>query len=177
MWRKLKNVFQQLKAAAIERSKTMKKVHLILLIIYVFITLYFAIFNWEVFIVNLGVSLGFAVIKLPLVAMIFLFALIFLLIQWGLAHLNESKHIQRLTQKDNEISSLEKEYELESMKKENEINALKASFYDEQVEQIKENSESIIDLQAQLNKIMEVLPVKVDEEKVGKIPAEEESSI
>jgi hypothetical protein len=51
-------------------NKIMKKIHLILLIIYVFITLYFAIFNWDVFIVNLGVSFGFSVVKLPLVAVI-----------------------------------------------------------------------------------------------------------
>lgn len=136
----------------------MKKIQFVLLALYLVVALYFAILNWDVFSVSLKISLGFFIINLPLIAMIFLLGLTFLLIQWGLSQLSDLKLQQELAQKENEINSLSKEYELKSVKKDNEINALKASLYDEQEAQIKENSENITEIKARLDELVKLLP-------------------
>lgn len=153
----------------------MKKTQFIPLAVYLVIVFYFAIFNWDVFSVSLKVSLGFFIINLPLIAMIFLLGLIFLLMQWGLNHLSDLKHQQELAQNENEMNSIKKEYELKSVKKDNEINALKASFYDEQIEQIKTNSEHIAELETRFNELLELLPDNVKREDIEKISAKEEA--
>lgn len=48
----------------------------ILLIIYLVISLYFAIFNWQIFTVNLNVSLGFGVVSFPPFIVMFLLGFI-----------------------------------------------------------------------------------------------------
>lgn len=48
----------------------------ILLIIYVLISLYFAIFNWQVFTVNLNINLGFGVVSFPPFIALFLLGFI-----------------------------------------------------------------------------------------------------
>jgi hypothetical protein len=65
----------------ITKTNTVKKKilkHAVLLILYTLIYLYFAIFNWQVFIVKLNIDLGFAVITIP--PFIFLFLIGFIII-------------------------------------------------------------------------------------------------
>ena len=84
----------------------MKKIHLILVLAYLFISFYFAIFNWDIFTVSLNVSFGFAVFKMPLIALLILFGLLLLLIQMLMANMSAIKHERDLLQKDNELMVL-----------------------------------------------------------------------
>ena len=60
----------------------MNKPTLILTIIYLIIIVYFAIFNWDIFVLDLDVNLGIKVIQFPLVAGIFFFGFILFILQW-----------------------------------------------------------------------------------------------
>jgi hypothetical protein len=63
------------------RKKILK--HSILLILYTLINLYFAIFNWQVFIVKLNIDLGFAVLNLPPFIVLFLLGFILIgILSW-----------------------------------------------------------------------------------------------
>lgn len=113
----------------------MKKVHLTVVLIYLFISLYFAIFNWDVFTVSLNVSFGFAVFKMPLIALLLLFGLALLLIQMMMANMSAIKRERDLLQKDNELM------------------ALKVSHYDESLPDIQHITEDIKNLQAKLEEL------------------------
>jgi hypothetical protein len=57
--------------------------HAFLLILYTIINLYFAIFNWQVFIVKLNIDLGFAVITIPPFIVLFLIGFIMIgILSW-----------------------------------------------------------------------------------------------
>ena len=92
----------------------MKTIHLLIVLLFLFTGIYFAVFNWEVFIVGLNVSIGFSVIKIPFILSLFLLGFFLLLLQFGLVKLSELKHERDLIKKDNAM------------------NSLKASLYDEQ---------------------------------------------
>jgi hypothetical protein len=60
----------------------MNKPTLILTIIYLIIIVYFAIFNWNIFVLNLDVNLGVKVVQFPLIAGIFFFGFILFILLW-----------------------------------------------------------------------------------------------
>ena len=60
----------------------MNKPTLILTIIYLVIIAYFAIFNWNIFVLNLDVNLGIKVVQFPLIAGIFFFGFILFILLW-----------------------------------------------------------------------------------------------
>ena len=60
----------------------MNKPTLILTIIYLIIIVYFAIFNWDIFVLDLDVNLGIKVIQFPLIAGIFFFGFILFSLLW-----------------------------------------------------------------------------------------------
>lgn len=62
----------------------------ILLILFTLASLYFAIFNWQIFIVRLNINLGFGVVKFP--PFVFLFLISFLI----MAILSWSNYMTRL---------------------------------------------------------------------------------
>ncbi len=55
----------------------------ILLIIYILVSVYFAIFNWQIFTVNLNVDLGFGVVTFPPFIMLFLLGFVIIgILSW-----------------------------------------------------------------------------------------------
>jgi len=60
----------------------MKKFTLFLTVFYIFIIAYFAILNWNVFMLELDVNLGVRVIQLPLIAGIFFVGFFLFILLW-----------------------------------------------------------------------------------------------
>ncbi|MGB2958177.1 MAG: hypothetical protein WBG01_02910 [Bacteroidota bacterium] len=129
----------------------MKYVQTVPLVGLFLVMVYFAIFNWSVFTVSLNVSLGFGLVAVPLVAAVFLVGLFFLGLQTGLTYFIGSRRNLERTLKESQIGALKKEKDLE-------ISALKASFYEEEVVQIKKNAERIAEIQSEMEKMKESLP-------------------
>lgn len=77
----------------------MNKSTFTLTIIYLIIIIYFAIFNWNIFVLNLDVNLGIKVIQFPLIAGIFFFGYILFILLW----LNNSFSNLLLRKKFNKI--------------------------------------------------------------------------
>ncbi len=84
----------------------LKKTHLVIIIIYLFIIAYFALFNWPVFSVIIKVNIGFSIIQFPVVAMSLSLGLIFLLLQLLFYYLGEINTERNLRKKDSDIQSV-----------------------------------------------------------------------
>jgi hypothetical protein len=119
----------------------MKYVQTVPIVALFLVMAYFALFNWNVFIVSLNIDVGLGVIAVPLVATVFLVGLFFLGLQTGLTYFVGFRRNRDRTLKESEIGALKKEKDLE-------ISALKASFYDEQPAQIKQNALKIAELES-----------------------------
>ena len=126
----------------------MKRTHLILLVIYIISVLYFAVFNWEMFLITLNVNLGFSIINIPLIVAIFLYGICFLLIQWGLVNIYKLKTERDLARKDSEIK------------------LLKSAQYDNQASEIQKHSATLDELNSKLNKVMEKLEIDIKKQAV-----------
>ncbi|MEA1896962.1 MAG: hypothetical protein U9N53_04790 [Bacteroidota bacterium] len=87
----------------------MRKIHLVIIILYFIIACYFALFNWAIFSVSLDIDFGFSIIQIPLIAMVFSFSLIFLLIQLGITYLSDLGHERDLGRKESDIQSFKAE--------------------------------------------------------------------
>jgi hypothetical protein len=73
--------------------------HYILLILYTLVYLYFAVFNWQVFIVKLNIDLGFGAISIPPFIIFFLFGFILIgVLSWMHYMANIQKMIYELEQ-------------------------------------------------------------------------------
>lgn len=59
----------------------MRKFNITLLILYVFVAVYIALFNWEIFSLILATDIGFSEINVPLIAFIFISGFTFLVAQ------------------------------------------------------------------------------------------------
>ncbi len=84
----------------------MKKIYLPVILVYTFLLIYYAIFNWHVFILNLDVNLGFGSIKIPLIAILMAVSLTLLILQWVSVSISMLKHDRDILKKDNEIVNL-----------------------------------------------------------------------
>jgi len=124
----------------------MKRIHLILLVIYLFIGLYFTVFNWDMFMVNLNVDMGFTVINTPLLIDLFFVGLLFMLAIWGISATRILKLERDLAKKDKEIS------------------ALKAVKYDEQKGDINDTKKSLSELRDKTELILNKLDKSEDKE-------------
>lgn len=60
----------------------MNKSTLLLTVLYLVIIVYFAIFNWNIFVLELDINLGIKVVQAPLIAVTFLLGILFFLILW-----------------------------------------------------------------------------------------------
>jgi len=60
--------------------KILRKAQLVIVVLYVFIVAYFAIFNWPIFSVSLKADLGFSILQFPVVAMGLTLGLLILLL-------------------------------------------------------------------------------------------------
>ena len=135
----------------------MKKIQVTIVLIYAFIMAYLAILNWQIVGLSLNVNMGFATMEVPFVAGLMFFGLIMLILQWISTASSHSAYEQRLADKNNEIDSLSKDHELSSLRKDNELNVLKASFFEKEAAQVKENSVSLKDLYSQLDQILKLV--------------------
>ncbi len=103
--------------------------HSIILILYTLLYLYFAVFNWQVFIVKLNIDLGFGVISIPPFIILFLIGFILIgILSWMHYMTSIQKMIYELEQgveigrmKDKLLKSRVKELLLEDQS----INSLK----------------------------------------------------
>ena len=129
------------------------------------VIVYFAIFNWSVFTVSLSVSLGFGLITVPLVATVFLVGLVFLGLQTGLTYFVNLRVGRERRVKESELGALKKEKEME-------ISRLKASFYEDEALQIRENTERIAALQSEMEKVKEALGKETGASPEGESSAE-----
>ncbi|GAB4377154.1 MAG: hypothetical protein Kow0042_24440 [Calditrichia bacterium] len=84
----------------------MKRMNYIFTGIYIFIALYIAIFNWEIFSVSLNLNLGFTAVKIPVIAGIFLWGLFFLLIHMLGTSLVLAKSNKKRLQLESELNAL-----------------------------------------------------------------------
>jgi len=87
----------------------MRKAHLVIIILYIIIACYFALFNWAIFSVSLDIDLGFAIIHVPLIAMVFSFSFVILLFQLGLIYVSDLSHERDLLKKESDIQSFKAE--------------------------------------------------------------------
>ncbi len=130
--------------------------------IYLVLSLYFAMFNWDVFIITINTNLGFTVVKTPPFLLLFLLGLFIIALQSNFAYIRETMH---------EVENLQRVIELEKLKKDNEINNFKASVLDSQTKTTERNIQKLGEIQDVLAKITEELETdkkKVKEKDTGK---------
>jgi len=140
----------------------MKKYVWLYPVVYLLIFLYFAIFNWDVFIVTINTNLGFTVVKTPPFLLLFIVGLFVTALQSNFTYIRETRH---------EVSYLYKSIELEKLKKDNEINDFKASVLDGQTKTTERNIQKLGEIQDVLVRITEELDTekkKVKEKDAGK---------
>lgn len=137
----------------------MKRTHLGLIITYFLIMLYFAAFNWDIFTVNLNISLGFALFRVPLIIFLFLSGLIILLFEWLLFKMSSLK------------------MERDAARLESELNKLKAVQFDSQLN----DTQKILENQKQLHHHVSSVLEKFDVDQRDKIeiqhPAETNNNL
>lgn len=114
--------------------------------VYLVLFLYFAIFNWDVFIITINTDLGFAVVQTPPFLLLFLIGLLIIAVQSNFTYIQETKH---------EVKDLQRNIELERLKKDNEINDFKASVLDSQTKTSERNIQKLGEIQDVLAKITE----------------------
>jgi len=116
----------------LQNFKTVRKIWLknaIIPVLYLLVYIYFAIFNWQVFTVNLNIDLGFGVIGFP--PFIVLFVIGFLLVGI-LAWINYVNSLRRL------IYELEQGIEFGKMKEKMVSNRVQEMLFDDKnIEQLK----------------------------------------
>ncbi|NQU82161.1 MAG: hypothetical protein HQ543_11635 [Bacteroidetes bacterium] len=126
----------------------MKKYVWLYPVVYLLIFLYFAIFNWDVFIVTINTNLGFTVVKTPPFLLLFIVGLFVTALQSNFTYIRETRH---------EVSYLYKSIELEKLKKDSEINDFKASVLDSQTKTSERNIQKLGEIQDVLEKLTEEL--------------------
>ena len=123
----------------------MRRTHLSIIIIYLFIILYFAVFNWDMFTADLNISLGLGIIRMPLLIVLFVTGIILLLVEWAVF----------------KIFSLKIEHDL--ARKDTEINKLKAVQYDVHADEAQRSFLSLKELHHKIDLIMDKHGIDVPE--------------
>ena len=116
--------------------RIMRNVHLAIIILYFIIACYFALFNWAIFSVSLDIDLGFSILQIPLIAMVFSFSLVILLLQLGLIYLSDLSH------------------ERDMDKKETEIQSVKAGLHDHKLDDLEGFSEKLTSVEQKLDELL-----------------------
>lgn len=130
----------------------MKKINIVLIILYLLFLVYFSIFNPSLFFSKYNVNLGFNSVLIPVFPLLFLVSFIFLLIQWLIFGII--------------ISTAQKALE----SREKKLAILKAEKYDKVESQLKEHYEILMDLQDSIEKLsMEIVKGKDSEKDENKI--------
>ena len=103
----------------------MKKINLVIVLIYFLLAVYYTIFNWSAFVKTFNVDAGFTELSLPIIAVIVLFGLVLLVFQWVVAIISDLSTAKRINQKDDEI------------------NSVKAAFYDSSDNRLRKITDSV----------------------------------
>lgn len=90
----------------------MNKTTLLLTVIYIVIILYFAIFNWNIFVLELDINLGVKTVQAPLIAVTFLLGILFFLILWLNSWFSNLLLKKKLNKTKNELYTLKASQEL-----------------------------------------------------------------
>ena len=120
----------------------MKKINLVIVVIYFLLAVYYAIFNWSEFVAENTIDVGFNIIKLPIVAAIVIVGLSLLIFQWLVAMITDLSNAKKITQKDEELIST------------------KAAFYDSDENRLQKISDSIEQLFVRIDEISRQLLIE-----------------
>lgn len=115
----------------------MKKFNIILIAVYLILMVYFAIFNWSIFISMTEVNVGFGSFFFPVIPLISLVSLLFLFLLWFSNRILLSKMDKTVFERDSKLAML------------------KAEKYDMVEKQLKEHYEILMDLQETMNQLLE----------------------
>ena len=133
--------------------------HYILLILYTLTYLYFAVFNWQVFIVKLNIDLGFGAISIPPFIVFFLLGFILIgVLSW----MNYMANIQKM------IFELEQGLEIGKLKDKLVKNRGRELLLDEKIIDVLMNKMGIQDIrnkQEEVTKLLEDINHKVRNQK------------
>ena len=133
--------------------------HYILLILYTLTYLYFAVFNWQVFIVKLNIDLGFGAISIPPFIVFFLLGFILIgVLSW----MNYMANIQKM------IFELEQGLEIGKLKDKLVKNRVRELLLDEKIIDVLMNKMGIQDIrnkQEEVTKLLEDINHKVRNQK------------
>jgi hypothetical protein len=133
--------------------------HYILLILYTLAYLYFAVFNWQVFIVKLNIDLGFGAISIPPFIVFFLLGFILIgVLSW----MNYMANIQKM------IFELEQGLEIGKLKDKLVKNRVRELLLDEKIIDVLMNKMGIQDIrnkQEEVTKLLEDINHKVRNQK------------
>lgn len=114
----------------------MKRTHLILIAVYFMVALYFAAFNWDMFILNLNISVGFTVFRMPFIMVMLFAGLMLILLEWALFELYTIR-VHR-----------------EAARREDVISKLKAEKYEKQLTDVQKNSSKLDQLQNKIDQLI-----------------------
>lgn len=133
--------------------------HYILLILYTLAYIYFAVFNWQVFIVKLNIDLGFGAISIPPFIVFFLLGFILIgVLSW----MNYMANIQKM------IFELEQGLEIGKLKDKLVKNRVRELLLDEKIIDVLMNKMGIQDIrnkQEEVTKLLEDINHKVRNQK------------
>ena len=118
----------------------MNKTTLLLTVIYLGIILYFAVFNWNIFVLELDVNLGVKVIQAPLIALIFLLGFLFFLLVWLSSSFSNLLINKKMAKSNKELFTLKAMQKL-NVNEKLELLTKKLDLIDRKLELKKQNSE------------------------------------
>lgn len=127
----------------------------IILILWIFIWIYYAAFNWDVFKVKLNTHLGFATIGGYPFLFFFIFGLIILVVIKYINHFTDLKNTGKEKETKTKITLLEKDLE---------IYKLKEVLFNMQASEANKNAETFKSLQEKLDEIAGNMPVEKQKE-------------
>lgn len=138
----------------------MKKTHLksainIILVLWIFVWIYYAAFNWDIFKVKLNTHLGFATIGGYPFIFFFILGIIALILIKYINHYSELKKIGKEKDTETKITLLEKDLE---------IYKLKEVLFNMQVTEANKNAETFKSVQKKLDEIAGNMPVEKQKE-------------
>ena len=147
-----------LKNKLMEIIKSFKVRYLINLLLgfWIAVWVYFALFNWEIFIVKININLGFAVLNtFPFLAFFIIGLLVILAIRYLLQY---SRMLRRMELK-------EKNNKIEMQSKDIEILKLREMLYKMQSEEFSKTSQTIDEMHSKINSLTDTYIREKDKEK------------
>ncbi len=137
----------------------------IILILWIFVWIYYAAFNWDVFKVKLNTHLGFATVGGYPFVFFFILGLIFLIVIKYINHFSDLKNTGKEKDTKTKITLLEKDLE---------IYKLKEVLFNMQASEANKNAETFKSLQEKLDAIAGNMAVEKEKESIEEKTEEKE---